>query len=255
MSKDTSIAWTNHTFNLVWGCTKVSPGCKNCYAEALSKRYGFSVWGENGQRRTFGAKHWAEPLAWQAAALKAGERRRVFCGSMCDWAEDHPTTNGERVKLWQTIKATPALDWLLLTKRPERLPECMPADWGDGWANVWMGTSIESGDYNYRADSLRAVPARVRFISYEPALGPIDGIDLTRIHWLIFGGESGAGFRAPDGWQDWARAARDLCAKAGTAFFFKQSPGIRSGMGETLDGVETRQYPKPWPLDSQHCSV
>ncbi len=188
-------------------------------------------------------------MVWNKAALKAGERRRVFCGSMCDWAEDHPTTEAQRPKLWHAVRATPGLNWLLLTKRPERVAACLPPDWGEGYPNVWLGTSIENADYIGRADALRSIPARVRFISYEPALGPLDGLNLAGIHWLIFGGESGSNFRAPEGWQDWARSIRDRCAASGTAFFFKQSPGLRSGMGETLDGREIRQYPNETQIE------
>jgi protein gp37 len=106
-----------------------------------------------------------------------------------------------------------------------------------------MGTSIESGDYVGRANRLIGIPAAVHFISYEPALGPLDALDLTHIEWVIFGGESGPKFRAPAGWQSWARAMRDRCADADVAFFFKQSPAPRTELGTTLDGRTTRQFP------------
>src|SRR5207253_8858666 len=105
------------SFNPWWGCSHVSSGCVHCYAEAWAKRTGHRVWGAHGQRRTFGEPHWAEPLAWNAAARRAGERRRVFCASMADVFEDHPALVAERAKLWALIRATPWLDWQLLTKR------------------------------------------------------------------------------------------------------------------------------------------
>jgi len=119
--KSTEIAWTHSTWNPWWGCTKVSPGCKRCYAETFAKRVGFKVWGQDGERRAFGNKHWAEPLRWNAEAEKAGERRRVFCASMADVFEDHSVAIAERPRLWSLIERTPMLDWLLLTKRPENV--------------------------------------------------------------------------------------------------------------------------------------
>ena len=119
MGMDSKIGWTHHTFNPVWGCVKVSPGCKNCYAETLSKRFGENIWGPDSERRTFGDKHWNEPRRWNKRAEKEGKRQRVFCGSMCDIYEDHPTTNEALLRLFDLIEETPWLDWLLLTKRPE----------------------------------------------------------------------------------------------------------------------------------------
>lgn len=241
MAEKTIIAWTNHTFNIAWGCVKVSPGCKNCYADGLSRRYGHDVWGPNKDRRTFGAKHWREPFQWDADAGRAGERRRVFCSSMCDVFEDHPTIDRERERLWYVIESTPNLDWQLLTKRPERIGPNLPRDWGDGWPNVWLGTSIENNDYVGRADHLRAVPATVRYISYEPAIGPVPDLDLTGIDWLIYGGESGPKYRPED--KQWARDVRANCEASGTAFFHKQSAAYRTEIGIELDGQIVRDYP------------
>ncbi len=244
MGKETIIAWTDHTFNIAWGCVKVSPGCKHCYAERFSRdRCGLKLWGPNSERRTFGEKHWRDPLNWNALAAKEGRRHRVFSASMCDWCEDHPTIDMERARLWDTIRATPWLDWQLLTKRADRLAACLPEDWGDGYPNVWLGVSIENLDYAWRAERLREIPAVVRFISYEPALGSLLGMDLSDIDWVIYGGESGPGFRDHD--LQWAREMRAKCETAGTAFFFKQSAAIRTEMGTTLDGETIRQYPTP----------
>jgi protein gp37 len=242
MADKTLIAWTTRTMNMWWGCTKVSPGCKNCYADTLASRYGHDVWGANKPRRTFGQKHWDEPLKWNREAAAKGERERVFCGSMMDWAEDHPTAIAEFKRAWPLIRATPWLDWQLLTKRPENILSRLPDDWGTGYANVWMGTSIENNDYVWRADELRKVPAVVRFVSYEPALGPLDKLDLTGIHWVIYGGESGAGYRRED--KQWARDIMARCRDAGVAFFHKQSASYRTEMGIDLDGKIVREYPK-----------
>ena len=241
--QDSKIAWTNHTFNIAWGCTKVSPGCKNCYADTLSTRYGQNVWGPNNPRRVLSDKYWREPLRLNEQARKAGERRRVFSSSMCDILEDHPAITEQRGRLWELIRLTPWLDWQLLTKRPERYLECLPQDWGDGYPNVWVGTSIENDDYVSRADHIRSIPAAVRFISYEPALGPLPSLDLEGIDWVIYGGESGPGFRGHD--LEWPRDMRRRCEAAGVAFFYKQSAAIRTEMGTELDGEIVRNYPIP----------
>jgi protein gp37 len=241
MAEKTAIAWTDSTWNLAWGCTKVSPGCKNCYADGLADRYGYDVWGPEKSRRTFGEKHWQEPIKWNRQAEKEGRRRRVFCSSMCDVFEDHPTIQKELAKLWPLIRATPHLDWQLLTKRPERIGDNLPADWDQGWHNVWLGTSIENNDYTWRADYLCQIPAVVRFISYEPALGPLDKLDLTGIHWVIYGGESGQDFRPED--KQWARDMMARCRAASVAFFHKQSAAYRTETGVELDGQIVREYP------------
>ena len=251
MSTKTKIAWTDSTWNLAWGCVKVSAGCTNCYAENLAdhglrayRQEGevVGVWGPNRPRRTFGASHWAEPLKWERAAAKAGLRHRVFCSSMTDVFLDDPTIDGEREKLWPLIQRTPNLDWQLLTKRPERIAECLPANWGDGWPNVWLGTSIEDNRVAHRGDYLRQVPAVVRFVSYEPAIGPLDQLDLTGIDWVIYGGESGPGRRPED--KQWARDMRDRCHANDVAFFHKQSAGYRTEMGIELDGKIIREFPE-----------
>lgn len=244
MSERTAIAWTDHTFNIAWGCTKVSPGCAHCYAEKYSTRYDPSqakIWGAGTPRRVFGGEHWSKPLAWNRQAEKAGERRRVFSSSMCDIWEDHPTIDHERGRLWQLIEATPWLDWQLLTKRPERILGRLPNRWGLGWPNVWLGVSIENNNYVWRADELRKIPAAIWFVSYEPALGPLDELELDGIGWMIYGGESGPEFRGHD--LKWPRAMRHRCAARGIPFFFKQSPAYQTERRITLDGAIVREYP------------
>lgn len=242
MGKDSAIEWTDHTFNPWWGCVKVSPGCEACYAETLSKRWGYTVWGpaKTTSRRMMSESYWRQPLRWNDAACKAGQRARVFCASMADVFEDHPQVVDWRLRLFNLIDSAPMLDWLLLTKRPENIMPMM-SDWLEGTAfpsNIWIGTSVEDQQRaNERIPHLLRVPARVRFLSCEPLLGAIDLShylidDWTRIgddvhwhehppiHWLIVGGESGPGARPMH--PDWALSLRDQAQAAGVPFFFKQ---------------------------------
>lgn len=143
LGKSTPIEWTDHTFNPWWGCTKVSPACDHCYAEAWDKRTGGDHWGPHSNRRTFGDKHWNEPLRWDRAAAEAGARRRVFCASMAD-VFDNAAPENALSRLWQLVRSTPWLDWQLLTKRPQNIRTMLPPDWGEGYANVWLGTTTEN---------------------------------------------------------------------------------------------------------------
>jgi protein gp37 len=253
MAEKTLIAWTDHTFNIAWGCVKISPGCANCYATSLASRYGHDVWGINKPRRTFGGKHWSEPLTWERDSRNGipgvrgqGLPHLVFTSSMCDVFEDHQTIAIEREKLWPLIRSTPHLHWQVLTKRADRIAVNLPNDWGNGYPNVWIGVSIENMDYAWRADCLRDIPAAVRFISYEPALGPLDDLNLRGIDWVIYGGESGAKHRDHD--IAWPRAMRQKCQACGVAFFYKQSPDRFTERGTTLDGETVRKFPTPREL-------
>ena len=220
MGAGSKIEWTHHTFNPWWGCQRVSPGCENCYAEAWAKRTGKDVWGPTAERRLFGDKHWAEPMKWDREALAAGERRRVFCASMADVFEDRRDLDDQRIKLWKLISATPSLDWLLLTKRPENLSRFVP--WLDRpWPNVWLGTTVEDRKrVAERIATLRRMPAAVHFLSIEPLLEDIGQLDLNGIDWVIVGGESGPDARPFD--IGWARSIQEQCRRAGVAFFMKQ---------------------------------
>jgi protein gp37 len=279
MSADTAISWCDHTFNPWWGCTKVSPACDHCYAERASKRFagGRVLWGVGSERRIFdvstkpGAKHWADPLKWaKTSPANLGRRPRVFCASMGDWLDlDAPLD--EFVRLLDLIRRTPELDWLLLSKRignwrkrlTEALPDCHDAlkddveSWlhGRAWPNVWLGaTVINQEEADRDVPKLLAVPARVRFLSLEPLLGPIDlrlfigGTEDEhdgeggphcvrcgcfydgdhecpegfgpRLDWIIAGGESGPHARPAH--PEWIRSLRDQCAAADVPFHFKQ---------------------------------
>lgn len=250
MGADSSIEWTDHTFNPWWGCQKVSEGCTNCYALTFAKRYGHDVWGpaKTTERRLFGDKHWSEPLKWNREAEKTGQRKRVFCASMADVFEDHPQVVDARARLFDLISDTPNLDWLLLTKRPENVKPMLIAA-GRGFQPlppwVWIGTSVENQEQaDKRIPHLLSIPAHVRFLSCEPLLGAVDLsrwlqqpiVDLEMrggapafrntpevykpIHWVIVGGESGHGARPMH--PAWARSLRDQCQSAGVAFHFKQ---------------------------------
>lgn len=147
MGSETGISWTDHTFNPIWGCAHVSPGCVHCYAESFARRTGHDVWGAKSERRLFGPVYWRQPLTWNAHAEAAGVRERVFCASMADVFEDHPVWDTERPRLWELIDRTPWLDWQILTKRPENIPGMLPALWGDGRPNVWLGVSAENQEW------------------------------------------------------------------------------------------------------------
>lgn len=222
MAKNSRIEWTDHTFNPWWGCAKVSPACKHCYAEAWAKRVGAAVWGARAPRRFFGEKHWAEPLRWHREAQAEGRRHRVFCASMADVFEDRRELDPWRRKLAELIAETPWLDWQLLTKRPEHASALAP--WGDKWPdNVWLGTTAENQHWaDKRLPALAAIPAKVRFLSCEPLLAKLDLSQWLRpsIHWIITGGESGPHARPSD--PAWFRGLRDQCIAAGVPFHFKQ---------------------------------
>lgn len=261
MGQNSSIEWTDHTFNPWWGCTKVSPGCTHCYAETLSHRYGHDIWGPRKSRRTFGAKHWQEPLRWHRLALEKGRRMRVFCASMADVFEDNRSIEDERQKLWFLIEETPMLDWLLLSKRPENMRTFAP--WRDAWpANAWAMTSVENQEVaEKRIPELVNVPAVVRGLSVEPLLGPVDLSPwISEVQWVIVGGESGPNARPMH--PDWVRQIRDQCKGTGVAFFFKQwgewAPSDTStpdqhmmtrmgkkSAGRLLDGQLWEQLPTP----------
>jgi protein gp37 len=233
MGDVTAIAWTNHTWNPWRGCTKVSPGCKNCYMFTQQRSYG------SDPTVVIRTKTWGKPYEWQREAERRGRSELVFTCSWSDWF--HKDADVWRDEAWDVIRHTPNMIYQILTKRPERIKEHLPTGWKNGWRNVWLGVSIETNQYVGRADLLREIPARVRFISYEPALGPLDQLNLKGIHWVIFGGESGPGYRPMD--YKWARDMRDRCKERKVAFFFKQSAAPRTEMGIRLDGKIVREYP------------
>lgn len=245
MGERTGISWTDHTFNPVWGCMEVSRACDFCYARTLDRRVGGNHWGPHAPFREFGDKHWAEPLRWDRAAEKDGVRRRVFCASMAD-VFDNRWPDHIRPRLWDLIWQTPHLDWLLLTKRPQNIAKMLPRSWGDvnGWANVWLGVTAEDQEqFHLRWRYLRTIPARVRYVSYEPALGPLSLPRAEQPDWIIAGGESGASHRAPD--PQWFASLQRECEQEGIAFHFKQWGGRKPGAnGCALNGREYKEFPR-----------
>lgn len=237
-----SIEWTEATWNPTTGCDRTSPGCDNCYALTLAKRLkamGQAKYQTDGDPRTSGPGF---GLAMHDEALRIPHSwatgRTVFVNSMSDLF--HPEVTDEFIaRVFQVMVETPRHRYQVLTKRSQRLAKLAPIlPWP---SNVWMGVSVETQRYAYRADHLRTVPAAIRFISAEPLLGPVD-FDLTGIDWLIAGGESGP--RARPVAPAWVAALRDACLSDGTAFFFKQWGGrTPKANGRSLDGREWSDYP------------
>lgn len=277
--ENSKIEWTDHTFNPWIGCTKVSDGCKYCYAETLmDKRYGKVKWGPQGARVRTSAANWRKPLKWDREAKEAGKRARVFCASLADVFEDkpdQPEMDEWRGDLFDLINRTPHLDWLLLTKRPENVRKAWHWELMGYPPNVWIGTSVENQEQaDKRIPALLTIPAAVRFLSMEPLLGAvsveiIDGVfydggmpfpwqrlENPGINWVIVGGESGPNARPMH--PDWARRIQVECQRAGVPFFFKQwgewqprrtlngEKMFRVGKhaaGRLLDGHEWNEFP------------
>ncbi|MCZ6689949.1 MAG: phage Gp37/Gp68 family protein [Planctomycetota bacterium] len=234
MSDGSTIEWTDATWNPVTGCTKVSPGCKNCYAETFAERWR-GIPGHHYEQG-FDLKLWPErldlPLRWK-------KPRRVFVNSMSDlFHEDVPYDYIRRV--FDTMGRAGRHTFQVLTKRSERLAELAGRlDWPP---NVWMGVSVEREDYLWRISHLRKTPAAVRFLSVEPLLGPLPAFNLDQIHWVIVGGESGPKARPMKA--QWVRDIRRLCIQQRVPFFFKQWGGVRKkAAGRILDGRTWDEIP------------
>lgn len=247
MAEATKIEWTDHTFNPWWGCSRVSPACRFCYADSQAQRYGHQVWRRHGERRMLSDNNWRQPLRWNRQAEIDGIPAKVFCASMADVFEDHPQLDEPRKRLWDLIEATPWLRWQLLTKRPENVEAMAP--WGRSWPeHVWLGCSVETQRFaEQRIPTLLSISAKVRFLSCEPLLGPVDlrrvktrnrlidclsgdVIDPSDgavlygtpgvIDWVIIGGESGPKSRETD--VLWMRSLVEQCRTAWAAPFVKQ---------------------------------
>ncbi|MBI5191249.1 MAG: phage Gp37/Gp68 family protein [Nitrospirae bacterium] len=227
MMGNTTIQWTDKTWNPVTGCTKVSNGCKHCYAATMAKR--LKAMGQpnytNGFELTLHPHMLGHPLRWKKPA-------RIFVNSMSDlFHRDVPLEYIQQV--FDVMRKTPQHEYQVLTKRAERLAAVSRSlSWPD---NVSMGVTVESADYLHRIDHLRGTGAKVKFLSLEPLLGHLSGLDLTGIDWVIVGGESGPGARPMN--PEWVRKIRDKCVAAGVPFFFKQWGGVRKKTaGRILDG-------------------
>jgi protein gp37 len=234
VGQNSAIEWTETTWNPLTGCTKISPGCKHCYAERMALR--LQAMGQPNYARGFRLtlhEHMLEtPLRWK-------KPRFVFVNSMSDLF--HKETPDDFIRrVFDVMRRASWHVFQVLTKRSDRLLKLSPTiDWPD---NVWMGVSVESADYAFRIDHLRRTGAKTRFLSLEPLLGPLTGLDLDGIHWAIAGGESGPGARPMR--EEWVTGIRDQCVAAGVRFFFKQWGGVfKSRTGRLLEGRTWDEMP------------
>ena len=246
MPSRSTIEWTDMTWNPVTGCTKVSPGCKNCYAHRMA--YRLHAMGQPRYRNNFDVTLHPDlleqPLRWV-------QPRKIFVNSMSDLF--HPEVPAEFIQaVFDVIGQAYWHTFQILTKRSDRLVELAgQLPWHD---NVWMGVSVENKDYTYRIDHLREVPAAVRFLSIEPLLGPIPKLPLQGIDWVIVGGESGPRCRKIE--PQWVRQIRDRCIAQGIPFFFKQWGGTRKKQsGRELDGRTWDEMPDPKTRRSKRVAV
>lgn len=271
MGEETKIEWCDHTFNPWIGCTRVSPGCQNCYAERQNGFYKWNggTWGPGAPRQVTSDANWAKLQQWNRKAAKDGVRRRVFCASLAD-VFDCEAPAGAREKLFTILEVCQNLEFLLLTKRPENWLAMLPGSWLLSWpANVRLGFTAENQEW-FEKRLEHAVILRSRFIvpkvfvSYEPAIGELSIASpraRLNIDWLICGGESGPHARPMQ--PEWARLVRNQCQAAGISFFFKQwgdyrdfgcgmpgHPLYEAGLqlcshgGDMLDGRTWQEFPK-----------
>lgn len=234
MSRGSEIEWTDATWNPVTGCTKVSPGCDNCYAQTFAERFR-GVQGhpyERGFDLVLRPERLSQPPNWKKPS-------RVFVNSMSDLF--HVGVPDQYIMdVFKVMNDTPQHQFQVLTKRPERLERL--ASRLQRTPNIWMGVSVESPAYYWRISRLQNVPAAVRFLSCEPLLAPLDDLPLEGIHWVIVGGESGHHARPMEA--AWVRNIREQCLRAATAFFFKQWGGVhKKKAGRLLDGRTFDEMP------------
>lgn len=254
MAEKTGIAWTDSTFNPWIGCTKVGPGCDNCYAEATDSRfYGSAHWGPGQARLLTKDSYWSKPISWNADAASKGVRRRVFCASQADVFDNEVPTEW-RERLWALIRKTPWLDWQLVTKRVGNVKKMLPADWGDGYPNVWiLATVVTQKEAERDIPKLLAIPAVVRGLSMEPLIEsvrlPEGSVGPDKISWVITGGES-----LPDAPTDarpfdlaWANALKEQAEAAGAAFFMKQTGHNPKDNGDAYLVKGKGETPEAWP--------
>ncbi len=251
MAQQSTIEWTDLTWNPVVGCSIESSGCKNCYAMRMAARLeamGHEKYRGLTERSKRGAV-WTNtvrcheesvdiPLSWK-------KPRRVFVNSMSDLF--HPDVPADFVKrIWEVMERTPQHHYQILTKRPERMASLLTQIAPRPLPNAWLGTSVEGASVVGRIDHLRNVPASVRFISFEPLIDDVGHVDLSEIHWAIVGGESGPRARPMD--KMWVEQILDQCLGSGTAFFFKQWGGVnKKKAGRILHGREWNEWPEYAP--------
>ena len=238
--KNSKIGWTNHTWNPWWGCDKVSDACKYCYIGQVMRRSGHEPF--QGPMCT-GKATWRKPYSWNREAAETDQRPRIFTCSMSDFF--HQKADRWRSDAWEVIRANGCLDWLILTKRPELIRDRLPADWAEGYPNVWLGVTVENQQMISRIDALSKVPAAIRFVSAEPLLGPIQfGRRMRRLDWVITGCESAAKDKRRPMDSDWVRAIRDECDQQGVPLFHKQ---YYIGNQLFYDGFIDNEVRQAWP--------
>jgi protein gp37 len=241
------IEWTEATWNPIVGCTVLSLGCTNCYAMRMAARLqAMGMTKYAGTTRKSGKRHvWTGRMNIDKAALDAPlawkKPQRIFVNSMSDLFQDKADEAFIR-QVWRVMERAHWHSFQVLTKRSERMLDILSKPEFPTLPNVWLGTSVESEDYLERIDLLRRVPARIRFVSFEPLLGPIVEPDLGGIHWAIVGGESGPRARPMEAW--WVEELRDACQRQDVAFFFKQCGGKRKKKtGRKLGDQTYDEYP------------
>lgn len=243
MAQNSKIGWTDHTQNFWWGCHKVSEECHFCYISGIMRRGGYEPF--RGPMRT---KNWSNPRRWNRAARQSGKRLRVFTCSMSDFF--HPGSDAWRDEAWEVIRECESLDWLVLTKRPELIEDRLPGDWGDGYPNVWLGTTAGCNRSLARVALLTQLPAAIRFVSAEPLLEAIDLRPyLDSLDWVITGCE-----RAKKGERrlmdlDWVREIDAHCTAFGVPHFFKQYYKNDQGLPRE-DGILDGKVRQAWPQSS-----
>ncbi len=238
MAENSKIGWTHHTFNPWWGCDKVSAECLHCYIDGIMRRAGYEPF--TGPMLT---KTWLNPPKWQRKAEQLGKRYRVFTCSMSDFF--HQGADAWRPDAWRLIRECDRLDFLVLTKRAERIADCLPPDWGHGYPNVWLGVTCGVRKSLTRLEVLRSIPARIRFVSAEPLLEAVDfSLHLGWLNWIITGCERAAVGKRREMNLDWVRAIDADCRKAGVAHFYKQ---YYTGNQITEDGVLDGEVRQAWP--------
>ena len=238
--KNSKIGWTHHSMNFWWGCNRVSEECRYCYIGPIMRRAGYEPF--DGPMTT---KNWSNPKSWDCEARQMGERHRVFTCSMSDFF--HPGADQWRPEAWDIIKRCPNLEWLILTKRPELAIDRLPADWGHGYPNVWLGVTCGCTKSLYRLEHLKAIPAVIKFVSAEPLLEQVDFRPyLTWLDWIITGCEQAGKGKRRIMDLDWVRDIDHQCKKAGIPHFFKQAYVDDHGVPceePLLDGKVVQEFP------------
>jgi len=248
-----NIGWTHSTWNPWMGCDKIAPECAKCYISRVLLRMKRQPWGELYQTKT-----WGDPVRWEIKAAAENRYYRVFTCSLSDFF--HVKADAWRPHVWDIIRNTPHMVYLILTKRPELIAKRLPPDWGVGYSNVWLGVSSGCNQTLNKMDTLRQIPCALRFLSAEPLLENLTSIKLDGFGWVITGGESGAGneylWNSEQNWRNefnicgrrtmalsWAMNLLGITKGMGLPFFFKQTTAPRPGQGEDALGRVIQEFP------------